>query len=256
MDAFFSWNGWPLASDFLKLVPGLVLFPLTLMLAWKKIGSKALITYSMSYGRYTASSLSDIVLTNCKDKPLIVHAIYTVVDRHILVPLKEFSPPLVVKGLESASIACDPASSYRVGDDPFEFDFNSTAEIYITTTGGRLKCKFDQTPSVLSIMQSERYELAVRSTQRFNGHVYDHRVCYALVFSYQGKQHTAFVDVGGIIGLEWPFRVNCLRSEHIANAASVKVVLEELYGQYIDGGLLVEVLNPLVPEPASSQHPV
>jgi len=84
--------------------------------------------------------------------------------------------------------------------------------------------------------------------------VYDHRVCYALVFSYQGKQHTAFVDVGGIIGLEWPFKVNCLRSEHIANAASVKVVLEELYGQYIDGGLLVEVLNPLAPEPASSQH--
>lgn len=248
MDTLLGWNGWPLFSEFLKLVPGLLLFPLTLMLTWKKIGHKALITYSLSYDRYTASGLSDIVITNCKDKPLIVHALYTVIDRHILVALKEFSPPLVVKGLESASIVCDPVSSYHVGDDPFEFSFNSTEEIYITTTGGRVKCDYEQRPSILSIMESEQYVLAVKSTQQFNGHVYDYRVCYALVFSYQGKQHTAFVDIGGMIGLEWPFRINGLRPENITNAASVKAVLDELYGKYIDGPLHVEPLNPPVPK--------
>ncbi len=247
MDTLFGWNGWPLVAEFLKLVPGLLLFPLTLMLTWKKIGHKALITYSLSYDRYTAPGLSDIVITNCKDKPLIVHALYTIIDRHILVVLKEFSPPLVVKGLESASIVCDPVSSYRVGDDPFEFSFNSTAEIYITTTGGRVKCEYDQRPSTISIMESEQYVLAAKSIQQFNGHVYDDRVCYALVFSYQGKQHTAFVDIGGMIGLEWPFNINRLRPENTTNAASVKTVLDELFGKYIDGTLHVELLNPPVP---------
>lgn len=247
MDAFIDWNGWPLAADFLKLVPGLVLFPLTLMLTWKKIGHKALITYSLSYDRYTASRMSDIVITNCKDKPLIIHALYTIIDRHILVILREFSPPLVVKGLESAPIVCDPVSSYHVGDDPFEFSFNSDAEFYIITTGGRMKCGFDERPSALSVMESERYVLAAKSTQNFNGHVYDHRVCYALVFSFQGKKHTAFVDIGGMIGLEWPFSINGLRPENIINAISVKAVIDDLYGKYLDGELHVVPLNPPVP---------
>lgn len=243
MDAFLAWAGWPIISEIVKLVPGVVLFPLTLLLGWKKVGNKALITYSASWDQYTASGLSDIALTNCKDKPLVVHAIYIVIDRHILVPLKEFRPPLVVKGLESASIECDPVSAYYVGHEPFEFDFLNNGEIYITTAGGRIKCELDQTPSTISIARNENYQLATRSTSRYNGHVYDHRVRYALVFWYEGTQRTAFVGLGGHIGLDWPFEINALQPEQMTSAATVKEVIEELYGPLITGSLYVHPLN-------------
>jgi hypothetical protein len=243
MHAFLAWAGWPIIGEFVKLVPGVVLFPLTLLLAWKKVGNKALISYSVSWDQYTASGLSDIALTNCKDKPLVVHAIYIVIDRHILVPLKEFRPPLVVKGLESAPIECDPVSAYYVGHDPFEFDFLNNGEIYITTAGGRIKCELDQTPSTISIAMSEKYQLATRSISRYNGHVYDHRVRYALVFLYQGTQHTAFVGVGGHIGLQWPFPVNALHPDDMTDAATLKHVIHELYGTLMTGPLYVHPLN-------------
>jgi hypothetical protein len=243
MDDFIAWAGWPYVGDFFKIVPGVVLFPLTLMLAWKKFGNKALITYSLTHDVYTAPRLTDIALTNCKDRPLIVHALYIIVDRHILVPLKEFSPPLVVKGLESALIECDPVSSYSVGEHPFEFDFLNVGEIYVLTTGGSFKCGADPTPRLISIATDERYQHARARRRLFNGHVFNDLVRYALTFAVKGKSYTAFIDVGGIIGLEWPFHINGLRPENMTDAATVKEVLEEIYGELMDGPLHVTVLN-------------
>lgn len=245
MDAFIAWTGWPIVGDFLKLVPGLVLFPLTLMLACKKFGNKGLITYSLSYDAYTAPRMTNLALTNCKDKPLIVHALYIIVDRHVLVPLKEFSPPLVIKGLESALVECDPVSSYRVGEHPFNISFANVCEIYVVTTGGRFKCDADYTPNLLSIAQGEGYQHVHTTTHLFNNRVYDDRVRYGLTFSYKGNVHTAFIGIGGLIGLEWPFQINALRPESIVDAATVKAVLEDLYGGEMGSSLNVVTLNSL-----------
>ncbi|UVL41763.1 hypothetical protein LOY55_06565 [Pseudomonas sp. B21-040] len=243
MEDFIAWAGWPYVGDFFKIVPGVVLFPLTLMLAWKKFGNKALVTYSLTHNLYMAPRLTDIALTNCKDRPLIVHALYIIVDRHILVPLKEFSPPLVIKGLESALIECDPVSSYSVGEHSFEFDFQHVWEIYVLTTGGRFKCDADPTPNLFSIARDEEYQHVQIHRRLFNGHIFNDLVRYALTFTMKGKLHTAFVDVGGMIGQEWPFVINCLRPENMTDAVTVKKVLEELYGELMDGPLHVTVLN-------------
>ncbi|MDR6581633.1 hypothetical protein [Pseudomonas extremaustralis] len=243
MDDVVAWAGWSMVGEFFKLVPGLILFPLSFVLAWKKFGNKALITYSLSHDRYSAPRLTDIALTNCKDRPLVVHALYIIVDRHILVPLKEFSPPLVVKGLESALIECDPVTSYHVGEHSFEFDFLNIGEIYVLTTGGRFKCDADPTPTLTSIAKNEGYQHVHTRRRIFNTHVFNDGVRYGLTFSAKGKSYTAFVDDGGIIGLEWPFQINALRSEDMTDALTVKTVLEELYGELMDGPLHVTVLN-------------
>lgn len=249
MDVAIASAGWSWVGEFLKLVPGLVLFPLSLILAWKKIGNKALITYSVSHDRYTAPRLTNIVLTNCKDRPLIVHALYIIEDRQILVPLKEFNPPLVVKGLESAVIESDPASSYSVGEHPFDFSFDNLREIYVLTTGGKFKCEADPTPNLWSIVQREDYQIVSTSRRTFNSHVYNDRVRYALVFSVGGITHTAFVDDDGLIGLEWPFPTNALSAEHMTDAATVKDVLESVYGKHMDGPLHVHTLKDVLKKP-------
>lgn len=247
---------WSGVAEFLKLVPGLVLFPITLMLAWKKIGHKAMITYSVSHDRYTAPHLSNIVLTNCKDKPLIVHALYIIVDRHVMFPLKEFEPPLVVKGLESTVIESEPASSYHVGGHPFEISFGAMREVYVLTTGGSFKCDADPTPRLATIAKGGDYQMVQADTHTYNSHVFNHSVRYAMMFSIGGKRYTAFVDVGGHIGLEWPFRVNHLTPEHMTDAATVKTTLEGEYGELLGGSLIVHALNTLEHNPFSELEPV
>jgi hypothetical protein len=238
-----AWNVWSGVAEFLKLVPGLVLFPITLMLAWKKIGHKAMITYSVSHDRYTAPHLSNIVLTNCKDKPLIVHALYIIVDRHVLLPLKEFDPPLVVKGLESTVIESEPASSYHVGGHPFEISFGAMREVYVLTTGSSFKCEADPTPRLATIAKEGDYQTVQADTHTYNSHVYNHSVRYAMMFSVGEKGYTAFIDVGGHIGLEWPFQVNHLTPEQMTDAATVKTTLEGEYGEFLGASLIVHTLS-------------
>lgn len=243
MDAFIGWTGWPLVAEFFKLVPGLILFPLSFVLAWKKFGNKAFITYSLSHDRYTAPHITNIALTNCKDRPLIVHALYLVANRHVLVPLKEFNPPLVVKGLESALVECRPVTSYHVGEHPFEFDFLDVGEFYVLTTGGSFKCEGDPTPELATIARREGYLPVHSRTRTFNTHVFNENVLYGLTFSFGGKSHTAFIDDAGLIGLEWPFNINGLRAEDLVDAVRVKAVLDELYSSSLDGPLRVTTLN-------------
>lgn len=226
---------WPYIDSFLRITPGIILLPLTLFLGWKKIGHKVQISYSTLHERLTATRLSDIVITNLKDKPLTVHEIYAVVDRHIILSVHKPHPPLVIKGLESLAVNTDPVSNYYLNEEQYELNPYSAKlfEIYISTHNGIIKCKTANPPSLEYHKKFEGYAVATRNTQNFNGIIYNENAAYAIIYKYEGVTKTAIVDIGGLILTNWPFLPNALSSHDIKSEQSVKAALMSSEIQYL-----------------------
>lgn len=231
-------------SELIKVV-ALISVPFTVYLGFKKLGNKALISYSISSNRHTATRLSEIVITNCKDKPLVIHALYVVEGKEIMLPIREFSPPLVVKGLESCLVENSDVSGYYVKDDPFEIQFDTIRDIHVLTSGGSFRCKADPTPHLYTIAKKMDYRLVTVQRRVFNGHVFSSRVRYAVMFRFnQSELRTAFIDQGGLIGLDWPFKENMLSADTMKSAEIVKETLTVVLDGRGVSVLDVEELNP------------
>ncbi|TWC27795.1 MULTISPECIES: S24 family peptidase [unclassified Pseudomonas] len=218
---------WPHIDTVLRIIPGIILLPLTFYLGWKKIGNKVLISYSTAHERLTATRVGDIVITNLKDKPLTVHEIYVLVDRHFVVPVQKLSPPIVVKGLESIALDTDPVSNYYLGEEEYNFDKYSgqILEFYLSTHEGLIKCKTVNPPSVGSYTKFKDYVVAMPHTQRYNGIVYNENAAYALIYRYEGESKTAILETGGLILTGWPFLPNQLQLHDMRSEHSVKAAL-------------------------------
>ncbi|MBX7278440.1 hypothetical protein K2E96_08580 [Pseudomonas sp. ERGC3:05] len=243
---------WTYASEFLKLVPGLVLLPISFVVGWKKIGHKAVISYYESHEQFQASRLTRIVLTNLKDKPLIVHALYADIDHHALLKIKEFETPLVVKGLESAVIETDPVSSYHIEHDPYDPPFSEIKSVYVITTGKRFRCLIDDTPSLYSIARGDQYKQIKAKTFTYLGLTFDSYVRYGLSFEIDGKRYVALVGRSGFIGGNWPLGVNMLGLDDMKSPESVKQALDSVYGDIFGQSLLVHELNTSPNNPFST----
>lgn len=220
-------EAWPAIESILKIVPGLVLLPLTLFLGWKKIGNKVNVSFSWDTGRITANRISNLVVTNLKDKPVTIHEVHLTIDRHIVVPVQKLNPPLVVKGLESVVIEPEPVSSHSIGDQDYELvrKPGQLLEMYLTTQDGLIKCKIVAPPSIESLMEFKDYALVATHTSKYNGIVYNDHAAYALVYKYGGETKTAIVEHSGFITADWRFLPNALRQEDLASEQTVKAAL-------------------------------
>ncbi len=107
-------------QEFLKLVPGLVLFPFSLYFAWKKIGNKVLASISTSHEMIVAPRISSVAIRNMRDKPLTVFEIYAVIDDDVYFQVEKFDPPIIIKPLESALIETRPYSRLNLGREIFD----------------------------------------------------------------------------------------------------------------------------------------
>jgi hypothetical protein len=223
----------------------LMTVPFTVYLGWKKLGNKALISYSMKAGRHTAMRLSNIVITNCKDKPLIIHALYVVENKDIMVPIQEFSPPLVLKGLESCLVEGADVSEYRIGREVYEIKFDVLRDIHVLTSGGTFRCKADETPLLLSVAMKMDYRIVSARRDLYNGKVFNQRVRFGVAYRLASEEvRTAFIDQSGFIGLDWPFAVNAIPVEQMRNEQSVAGYLGELFRGVGLSVVEVRELNP------------
>jgi hypothetical protein len=226
---------WPYIDTFLRITPGIILLPLTFFLGWKKIGNKIHVSFSFTYERISASRLTNIVITNQKDKPATVHEIYALIDRHFVLPVQKLSPPVVIKGLETLALNTDPVSRYYLGEEEYDFDPQpgQILEIYLTTQDGLIKCKTTNTPSIQSYTKFKNYSIATTHNQRYNDIVYNENAAYALIYKYDGDTKTAIVESGGFILVGWPFLPNGLRQEDMASEKTVKAALMASEIKYI-----------------------
>ena len=103
-------------QEFLKVIPGLVIFPLSFHLAWKKIGSdKVSCSITIRFNKISASRISAVTLSNHKDRPLTIFGIQAVIENDITYTIESFDPPITLKPLETITIKTNPYSSLYMG---------------------------------------------------------------------------------------------------------------------------------------------
>jgi hypothetical protein len=216
-----------LETDFLQIIntyfrPILLLIGsiFTIYFAIQKIGNKVTARYEFSNSCYAAEHISKVVLSNKKDKTISIWSIYGIFESQYQYELKKFDPPIVLKPYDTISLSLPKYTSLNVNGDNYEpnFLFGNTS-LYLDIGSGLLKCKKELRKDSLS-----SYLQITATTHNFNGHVYNGRLKYILLYNYDGKSHTAFIEKGGIINNEWEFSPNALNRNHVS-AEAIKEML-------------------------------
>lgn len=91
-----------------------------------------------------AEGIGNVTILNMKDKPLIIFEMYAL-DRGVIINLKKFNPPLIVKGLESISIPIRPVSARYVNNQSFIWELPAgeptNFDIIVSTQKRIITCK-------------------------------------------------------------------------------------------------------------------
>ena len=217
------------AQEFLKVVPGLVVFPFTLYLAWKKLGVKVTASITTRHERTVAPRISEVVLMNLKDKPVTVFAIYAVSDDHIYWEIDKFDPPIVLKSLESTRIETRPYSALWLETGDFKPDFlTNKIDIFLVLSHKVVKCETVTHPNLMHLPAFSSYRNASKHTKKFNNIVYNECATYAISYSLNSEIITAIVDCSGFISCNWNFPFNMLPPEAMNSKEDLKHYLDAL----------------------------
>lgn len=212
-------------QEFLKILPGIAIFPLSFYLAWKKIGYNVSCATTMGSNKITAPRISTVTLTNHKDRPVTIFAIQAVIEKDITYTLDEFDPPMILKALETVTITTSHYSSLMIGDAKWEPEFvlPQQVEIFLITDSKVIKCKMICHPSLNRIHHFDIYMPVSKITKKFNGVVYNENAKFAITYTYKNDSSikTAIVDVSGFITNDWNYRYNMIPHENMQSVAGV-----------------------------------
>ena len=216
-------------QEFLKIVPGLVIFPLSFYLAWKKLGTKVVASPTFGFDRTTAYRITHVDLSNLKDRPMAIHSMHAVVNNEISYEIDKFEPPLILKALESLRIETRPYSRLWLGSEKYKPDFvlPNRIDIYLVLSDRMIKCEPGSHPSLLPFKTLNKYQRANKETERFNNVVYNEHAAYAITYSQQGQVKTAIIDRSGFISQEWNFEFNMIPPVSMKSKDHIKRLLEE-----------------------------
>lgn len=214
-------------QEFLKIVPGLAIFPLTFYLGWKKIGRKVSCSFVVSSDRVSAERITSIVLTNHKDSPVAIFEINAVCENDISFQIEKLDPPVILKALESVVIETKPYSKLIVGGDTYnpELVFGKV-QVYVASSGEIIKCKMVSHPTIVNHKKFEYLTNASKNTNRFNGFAYSEKVKYAIVYSINSEIKTAFVDHAGFINGDGNFHYNMVPQELMVSKETLREFLK------------------------------
>ncbi|WP_141629563.1 hypothetical protein [Pseudomonas sp. PAMC 25886] len=217
-----------LLGDFLKIAPGLVLLPFSIYFFWKKISHKASATFSISMNRVTAPRLSDIVIANLKDKPLVIWALHARINKEQWLTIQKFEHPLILKGLETVNINPPPVSEYNVKSDTITNPFGSGkhVEIFITSTDKIFKCLPMTYPENLATKKFSELTYITSTIKSYKGITYNNNVKFAITYEYNGQTEVALLENNGCMTHGWPFIPNRFQADHISDTATVRRTFE------------------------------
>jgi hypothetical protein len=217
-------------QEFLKIVPGMVIFPFSLYFAWKKISTKVLASILTAHDLMTAPRISSVVLRNLKDKPLTIFAIYALVNDEVYFEVDRCEPPIIIKALECAQIETRPYSQLTLDGQKFAPDFgpNKNIAIYLVAEKKVIKCKMVTHPDLTA--NSKGYRHAAKETTTFNNTVYTDDAAFAIVYCVNANSdlRTAIVHRSGLILRDWEFWFNMIPQEHMKSEDDLKSFLEAM----------------------------
>lgn len=214
-------------QEFLKIVPGIAIFPLSFYLAWKKIGASVSCSITIQLKRTSARRISDVVLTNNKDKPITIFAIQAVIDNDTTFVVEKYDPPFVLKSLETATLNTKPYSTLMVGNSKWEPEFMvpQKIDIYLVTPTKVVKCKMASHPSLERLSSFSHLAQASKINKTFNGVTYNENAKYAITYKDDSIIKTAIVDVSGFICGDWDYRFNMVPLQFMESQESVREFL-------------------------------
>lgn len=189
----------------------------------QKVGTKIAAEYKVSKSRFCAQHISNIVLSNKKDKTISIWSIHAVFDKDFKLELDKFDPPKILKAYETVSLLLPKYSSLGINGDNFIPDyFRGNVSLYIDTGDKFIKCKEEIKKDFLNF-----YTPINRNSYKFNGHVFDESVAFILNYFYSDKSYTAFICKSGFIGNEWQFGLN-----HLGDNEITEITIEWFVKQY------------------------
>lgn len=208
----------------------------TVFFAWRKIGDKVNVTYTITSGRSSHTRINNIVFQNKKDKPLSIYKIVAVFDKNYYLEIHKCSPPLILKPYESINVETEEFSHLSVGEDRYFPEFWQ-AEIYIESDDKIIKCNAKPHKTL-----AFNYTEISKITKKFNNIVYNDYVAYILVYSVNKIDKTAFLYDSGIIKHEWDFYFNRIKpSSEKLEERDISKFLEQHYSKTIDSYLLYKM---------------
>lgn len=210
-------------QEFFKVVPGLLLFPLTLYLAWKKIGTS--VTYYPTI-RVDGNGMhfSSIVLVNNKDKPIVIKGIVAVCQK-IRYDIETFDAPLVIKAYESALVKPSPCSFYSLHGQELTSPFMpfDDLELHLELFDDYCMCVSGFRKSAFWRRRVRAKFVAEKSTIRHNGKAYNpYKVAYIVDFIVGSELRTAFIGHGGGISDSEGLEHNYISPNHLRSVASAQ----------------------------------
>jgi len=216
-------------QDFLKIVPGLAIFPLTFYLGWKKIGRKISCSFSVGGDRVSTERITSVVLTNYKDSPVTIFEVNAVCENDISFSIEKLDPPVILKALESVVIETKPYSNLTVSHDKYtpELVFGKI-QVYVASSEKIIKCKMVSHPTIVNHLQFKYLTQASKNTKSFNGIAYNEKVRYAIIYSVNSTIKTAFVDQSGFINGEGNFYYNLVPQESMVSKETLREFLKVL----------------------------
>jgi hypothetical protein len=205
-------------QEFLKIAPGLSIFPLTAYLAWKKVGvSVSFFPTLKSDGNGTR--ISSVVLVNHKDRAVVIKGIVAVCDK-VRFDLDSFDTPLVLKAYESLLVEPLPHSFFSLHGREIEPSFSGIVdmELYI-------ELPHEYYPCIPIFKKKSFWHRGVKSKFYARGHrvslndvIYNpSHVLYGLEYDFEGSRRTTFIGKGGIIRDSEGLAHNHISPSHLAS---------------------------------------
>lgn len=214
---------------FLKVLPGLAMFPLSYVLGMRKIGQSAEVTYTISKTLFTTTHINWLLVRNRKDKPLEIQSIHAVIDKDIRVELIKHSPPIVIKSLESQEFHFEGVSHYHLtGYDIERIDFTRPIEIYIITSNSVIKCPAVRPAPHLELSYFGDLHAAYPIRNHHRGRLYDSTALYAIDFHDGSADRTSILLESGIVFGDPPLNNKKINPTELESDESTALAAKQL----------------------------
>ncbi|MEM5550116.1 hypothetical protein WNY63_05155 [Pseudoalteromonas neustonica] len=171
---------------------------LTIRLGLKKFGNEVLATCTITSEYFKPDYISSVVLTNCKDKPLVIKSILAEFKDNSHIELIKFKEPLVISAHSSNKVKIPPYSKLSLNGCEYTPDLLDI-KIILQSDFEYIKCKEPNIKKGLSSVQ------ITKSNRKFNGFIYNESLKYTLLYSKNDKAYTAFIAANGFLGNEWDY---------------------------------------------------
>jgi len=197
--------------EFLKILPGIALFPFSFYLLWKKFGYKVHVSASLGASVFTGFFVKDLILVNKKDKPLILNSIYLLWKKHTLIPILEFDPPLIIKALEAIRVDVPDVSGCFLSKEEFKFsaEIYDESQLFIISDNKQVECKKTGRMDSIGMSYQRNYSKVIVRRDLFNNHIFNDLAKFSISYRVGKEVKTGFLaDTGFIGGGNWDLWFN------------------------------------------------